>query len=315
MNILKVKKSEQIVKYKQSKLRSKPIIKWIGGKTQIVDKILENFPNEIDNYHELFLGGGSVLLGLLKKIKQNKIKINCSINAYDINETLIYMFKNIQRKCYQVVIAIKKLINIYKNLSGMIININPTKKLEGLTSKESYFYWIRLQFNKLTQNQKNSTLGSAYFIFLNKLGSCCEYRETYNGYNVSFGKHKNPEILNEKHIKIVSKLIKNVNFYHLSFEKAFDKISKNDFMYLDPPYAPKNKKYIVKSTNGFTLEQHKILFSKCKKFKFLMSNADVKMVNKKFKDKKFRIQTFPHPRNINSIKNSSKPNEVLIKTY
>ena len=112
MDIMKVKKSESVIKYNQSKFRSKPLLKWSGSKTQSADKILSNFPSEIDNYHELFLGGGSILLGLLKKIKQNKIKINCSINAYDINETLIYMFKNIQRKCYQVVIAIKKLINI-----------------------------------------------------------------------------------------------------------------------------------------------------------------------------------------------------------
>lgn len=43
----------------------RPILKWIGGKTQIVDKIFESFPSEIESYHEIFLGGGSVLLNLL----------------------------------------------------------------------------------------------------------------------------------------------------------------------------------------------------------------------------------------------------------
>ena len=64
----------------------KPLIKCVGGKTQIIDIIIKNFPNEINNYYELFLGGGSVLLALLQN---NKIKINGSINVYDINETLI----------------------------------------------------------------------------------------------------------------------------------------------------------------------------------------------------------------------------------
>jgi DNA adenine methylase len=74
----------------------KPILKWVGGKTQIIDKILDNFPYEIENYYEPFLGGGSVLLGLLNKIKENKIKLKGNIYVYDINEPLIYMYKNIQ---------------------------------------------------------------------------------------------------------------------------------------------------------------------------------------------------------------------------
>ena len=54
----------------------KPIIKWVGGKTQIIDKIITNFPIEINNYREVFLGGGSVLLATLSYVKNGKIKIN-----------------------------------------------------------------------------------------------------------------------------------------------------------------------------------------------------------------------------------------------
>ena len=39
----------------------KPLIKWVGGKTQILDNVLQKFPKEMDNYREIFLGGGSVL--------------------------------------------------------------------------------------------------------------------------------------------------------------------------------------------------------------------------------------------------------------
>lgn len=94
----------------------KPIIKWVGGKTQIIDKVLELFPDKIYNYHELFLGGGSVLFALLQKIKNNQITVNGSINAYYINETLINLYKNIQTKPDEVLVEIKKIIDIYNGI-------------------------------------------------------------------------------------------------------------------------------------------------------------------------------------------------------
>ena len=74
----------------------KPIVKWVGGKTQILDKLICEFPTEMNNYREIFLGGGSVLLALLSCVKNNVIKIHGNVYAYDINEPLIYMYKNIQ---------------------------------------------------------------------------------------------------------------------------------------------------------------------------------------------------------------------------
>ncbi len=72
----------------------KPILKWVGGKTQIIDKLIMDFPVHINNYREPFLGGGSVLLALLSCVKNGIIKIEGSIFVYDLNEPLINIYKN-----------------------------------------------------------------------------------------------------------------------------------------------------------------------------------------------------------------------------
>ena len=298
----------------------KPLIKWVGGKTQIIDKIIDNFPNVINNYHEVFLGGGSVMLALLQNIENNKIKLTGTINVYDINMSLIYLYKNIQNKSNEVIVEINKIITIYNNLKGNVINMKPKNLDEGLTSQESYFYWIRTEFNKLTQEQKNLPKGTAYFIFLNKTCFRGVYREGPKGFNVPFGHYKNPEIINEEHVLV----IKNVNFVHSTFENTFDIIKKqqrdnnseNNFIYLDPPYAPENEKSFVGYTSkGFNLEQHKLLFTICKDYKFLMSNADMSLVLDNFNSPRYKIQKILCKRSINSKKPESKTNEVLIKSY
>lgn len=292
----------------------KPIIKWVGGKTQIIDKVMDLFPNTIYNYHELFLGGGSVLLALLQQIKDNKITVNGSINAYDINETLIYLYKNIQTKSDEVLVEIKKIIDVYNSIgNGSNGNRNAKSLAEATTSQESYYYWIRKQFNNLSQIDKNTPLGTSYFIFLNKTCFRGIYREGPNGFNVPFGNYKNPEIINEEHVKRVSILIRNVNFYCSNFESSFEKVKKKDFVYLDPPYAPENSNSFVGYTSlGFNLEQHNLLFNTCKKFNFLMSNADVELVKEHFKDDNFIIKIIACKRSINSKKPDSKTNELLI---
>ena len=57
----------------------KPILKWVGGKSQILENVLNKFPKNINVYHEIFVGGGSVLIGLLTYANKNLIKVNMFI--------------------------------------------------------------------------------------------------------------------------------------------------------------------------------------------------------------------------------------------
>jgi len=294
----------------------KPIIKWVGGKTQIIDQVMNEFPNDINNYHELFLGGGSVLLALLEDIKSGKIKVHGKIYAYDFNETLINLYKNIQSNPDMIIKEINELIDDYNNINFTEVNRKPTNLSDAKTSQESFYYWVRQSFNKMKKSEKNSAKGTAYFIFMNKTCFRGVYREGPNGFNVPFGNYKNPEILNPEHLKEISDLIQGVTFIHSSFEESFKNVKADDFVYLDPPYAPENDTSFVSYTaGGFTEEQHMNLFETSKKFKFLMSNSDVDMVKNEYTDKKYTIKIISCKRTINSKKPNSKTNEVLIKSY
>ena len=303
----------------------KPILKWVGGKTQILDVILEDFPKEIDNYHETFIGGGSVLIGLLQEIKNKKIKVNGVINAYDINEPLIFVYKNIQNNHNELYNKIQELIIEFNKIDSEIINRNPTNLTEALSSKESYYYWIRKSYNKLNNEEKNNILGSSYFIFLNKTCFRGLFRVGPNGFNVPYGHYKNPEIINKSHLDEIHLLIKDVVFECCDYKLILDKISndfnKNDFIYADPPYAPENEKSFVKySEHGFNENEHLKLFEICntlnnKKIKLMMSNADVKLVRDNFKLDKFNLKSILCKRSINSKNPESKTNEVIIKNY
>lgn len=113
----------------------KPILKWVGGKTQIIDKLIMNFPVEINNYREVFLGGGSVLLTLLSYIKSGIIKIQGNIYAYDLNEPLIYIYKNIQTHHDELYAILQTIITDFDECGNGEINRTPPKYIGSKNRK------------------------------------------------------------------------------------------------------------------------------------------------------------------------------------
>ena len=316
----------------------KPLLKWVGGKTQIIEQLIVKFPKYINNYHELFLGGASVLFRLLFEINSGNIKLNNKIYAYDINDTLIHVYKNIQSKHNELFEFIQQLITDFNNITGSISNRNPDTITDAKTSKESFYYWIRKQYNILSTENKKTIIGSSYFIFLNKTCFRGLYRTNSKGeFNVPYGNYKNPEIINYEHLVFINNIIKDVIFIQSHFEKSIKNIylssnissdtepkvdiENNDFIYMDPPYAPENNKSFVSySEHGFDINEHNKLFKECiilhtKDFKYIMSNSDVKIVKDNFPTTMFQIDTITCKRTINSKNPESVTNELIIYNF
>jgi DNA adenine methylase len=296
----------------------KPFLKWVGGKTQIIHDVLALFPKRIHNYHEPFLGGGSVLLAILS---DESVVITGRIYASDINPHLIAIYKNIQHRPEDVIAEVKRLADEYAKCTGSVINRKPASIEEAMSSPESYYFWIRSQFNRITKGAAehiSSIKASAMLLFMNKTCFRGLYREGPNGFNVPFGNYKNPAIIDEAHIRKVSVLIRDVIFTCESYVDSLARVSGHpdeDFVYMDPPYAPETSKSFVGYTaDGFSLDDHKILFSICDKIeaRILMSNADVALVNNAFAGAQYTKKTISCKRSINSKSPESRTNEVLI---
>ena len=279
----------------------KPPLKWVGGKTQLLDKLIAGFPVEMNNYHEIFLGGGSVLLAVLQYAQQGIIQIRGKVYAYDINQPLIHFYKNIQTHPQELYDETQRLLTEW-NSSG--------------ESKETYYYSIRTQYNSLSD--KTTVQCSAMFLFLNKMCFRGMYRVGPNGFNVPYGNYKNPEILNRDHITEIHRLIQNVEFECCDFSASLQRVIPGDYMYVDPPYAPVNSSSFVGYTeSGFDMNQHKALFGLLQEpnKKFTMSNADVELVREHFRGAKYNIETVSCRRAINARNPESRVNEVIIRNH
>jgi len=297
---------------------TKPFMKWVGGKTQIINEVMELFPKTMNNYHEPFLGGGSVLLALLSHKASGSITVTEKIYASDLNSNLIGLYKNVQSNSDGLIMEVKKLSDEFAKCKGTAVNRKASNIEEALTSQESYYYWIRSRFNALSKEERTSLSASAMLLFMNKTCFRGVYREGPNGFNVPFGNYKNPSILDDEHIKAVSTLIKDVVFTNCSFVDSLIKTKPGDFVYLDPPYAPENDTSFVSYTSdGFKLENHNTLFKLCadmsrSNVKMLMSNAEVKLVKEAFPSPAYTTKVISCRRKIHSKEPDARTNEVLI---
>ena len=296
----------------------KPFIKWVGGKTQIINDVINLFPKYMNNYHEPFVGGGSVLLAILSYINNGLIKLSGKIYASDLNSNLIGLYKNIQSSPDLLIAELNNISNEFNKCKGTILNRNALTIETAMSSPESYYFWIRSRFNLLSKEERTSLSASAMMIFLNKTCFRGMYREGPNGFNVPFGNYKNPTLFDEDHIRLVSLLIKDVIFTNCSYVVSVDKVVFGDFIYMDPPYAPENDTSFVSYTaDGFNLDSHKTLFNLCgdlknKNVKMLMSNSDVMLIKNSFPSHSYTTKVISCRRSINSKTPNSKTNEVLI---
>ncbi len=266
------------------------LVKWAGGKKQLLEQFKSLFPEEIGNYFEPFVGGGAVAFFTLKYYKPTRAVLS------DINGELVNLY------------------NVVKNKPDELIET--LKKLKKLHSEETY-YKIRAEDPSLLCEVDMA----GRFIYLNKTCFNGLYRvNSKGGFNVPSGKHTNPSVLMEEDLREVSQLLKNTEINKADFEEVLKHAKKGDFIYFDPPYYPLNKASFTKYAKGDFLEkeQERLLevFKELDRRGCLvmLSNSDTDFIKNLYKD--FNIHFVRASRMINSKgSDRGKINEIVVTNY
>lgn len=216
-----------------SSIIAKPFVKWAGGKTQLLNEIRKKYPKTIDKYCEPFVGGGAVLFDVLSNFQPKEVLIN------DINKELINTYIQIRDN-------VSELIDMLSNLQKSFIELDSD-------NRKIMFLDKRKRYNELKIYTQNLGVEIAsLFIFLNKTCFNGLYRVNKKGsFNVPMGAYKNPMICDEKNLRNVSHLLKNVKISCGDYKNCKNFIDTDTFVYIDPPYRP------LTATSSFTS------YSKC----------------------------------------------------
>ena len=187
-----------------------PVLKWAGGKRQLLPEITARFPRSYDEYHEPFFGGGAVFFSLEPA-------------AGSIND------RN------------RRLVNFYR-----VVQEFPDRLVEENRShdhSDDYYYDARDEFNDLhtvdEKTEEERIREASLLCYLNRTGFNGLYRENQSGeFNVPVGNYANPDWVQADRIRAASEALRDTAVRNEDFEYVREEADEDDLVYFDPPYQP-----------------------------------------------------------------------------
>lgn len=271
----------------------RPIIKWAGGKRQLLPIIRGLMPASYRRYFEPFLGGGAVLLGLQPE--------TAIVN--DLNRQLINLYK-------QVKDAPDELIRLIRHLDG------------ARCDKEHYLN-VREEYNNKIATSTCDVECAAFMVWLNKHCFNGLYRTNKKGlFNVPYNNRKNGKSINEQDLRAVSVYLNshNVELRQGDFEEACNGVGLDDFVYFDSPYLPMSEtaNFTSYTGDGFSMDEHERLAALFRDLdkkgaKLMLSNNDTQLAHELYGG--FNIHTVAVNRAINRNGSARTSREIIVTNY
>jgi len=269
-----------------------PVLKWVGGKRQLLAVLKPLLPQRISTYCEPFAGGGALLFNLQPK------------TAYvnDINKELIRVYEVIKRDVEALIAALQD----FKNDADFFYSVRDWDR-----DKEKY--------SLLTDVQK-----AARIIYLNKTCYNGLFRVNNAGeFNSPFGNYRNPNIVNAPMLRAVSAYLNaaTIHLTSIDYAEVLQGLPKGTFVYLDPPYDPvsNTSSFTGYAKGGFSRDEQIRLRNCCDELhrcglKFMLSNSATDFVKEQYSA--YRITVVQAKRAINSdATKRGGIDEVVVRNY
>lgn len=268
----------------------RPFLKWVGGKTQLLPKLLERVPADIKTYYEPFIGGGALYFSL----KPERAVLG------DFNGELI--------RCYQAV----------RDHLPQLVDL-----LAAHYYEKEYFYSVRA----LDPDELSLPEAAARTLYLNRTGFNGLYRVNRKGqFNVPFGRYRDPLICDYDNLGACSNLLVDTELRQGSFEEVLATAGEGDFTYLDPPYVPSSKtaNFTGYIPGGFGADSQSKLAQLLvdldrRGVRFLLSNAGTEESRALYRDLPIDdlcIETVQAKRSVNCrTSGRGKVEEILVRNY
>lgn len=250
---------------------AKPFVKWVGGKTQLLEEVKKSLPKNLKSqagvtFVEPFVGGGAVMFWILQEYPNIERAI---IN--DINAELICTYRVVKQDVLSLVEELEIIQSEYIPLDS--------------NSRKEYYIAKRKTFNSRNISDIET---AALFIFLNRTCFNGLYRVNSKGeFNVPHGKYANPRICDRDNLLAASKVLQKVEILCGDFTQTEQYAGPDTIFYFDPPYKPitETSSFTSYAKDGFNDEDQIRLRDFCIRIakhnaQFVASNSDPKENNK-----------------------------------
>ena len=271
-----------------------PLIKWAGGKRQLLNRIDDRLPKEFGRYFEPFFGGGALFFHLKPE--------NATIN--DLNPALMNLYSRVRDE-----------FDEYIHMLSKIDLAMPSNK----TDAKKYYYALRDRYNELLLTSTYTVETAALLVFINKHCFNGLYRVNAKGaFNVPYNNSLRVSF-DPVNAKAVSDALVRAHLLCGDFSQAVIDAQKNDFVFFDSPYAPLNDtSFEAYTKEGFLEKDHQRLALLYRELDergcyLMLTNHDTPLIRELYAG--YRIDVVEVSRAINSDASKRKGTEVIITNY